>query len=77
MGPYCQFCGRRCFVPFPEGTPPRVRKAYKTVTIIATCERGQALEREQVGFCYDEIKRMAGAVPGLPFDAAPPAAGAK
>ena len=69
MGPYCQFCGRRCFVPFPEGTPARVLKAYGSSTIIATCERGQAFERERVGFCYDDICRETSGA--LPFDGAP------
>ncbi len=69
MGPYCQFCNQRCFVPFPEGTPARVLKAYTTSTIIATCQAGQAFERERVGYCYDDIIRLTSSA--LPFDAAP------
>lgn len=58
MGPYCQFCHNRCFVPFPYRTPDEARKAYApTVTIIATCPRGQAYERATTGgWCYDKIK---------------------
>lgn len=56
MGPYCNFCGRRCFVPFPEGTPPEILAAYRPgVSIIATCAEGQRFEKEATGWCLDEI----------------------
>jgi hypothetical protein len=57
MGPYCNFCERRCFVPIPEGTPPEIRKAYGTSAIIATCAGGQKFEQETVGWSYDLIRR--------------------
>ena len=61
MGPYCNFCGNRCFVPFPEGTPDHIYAAYKAarpgVSIIATCPRGQQFEWKKIGYCYDDIQR--------------------
>ena len=57
MGPYCKFCGQRCFTYFPAGTPDHMLKAYSpNVTIIATCPAGQAFEKEKIGYCYDDIK---------------------
>lgn len=56
MGPYCIYCGLRCFVPLPPDTPEHIREAYGSATIVATCPRGQAFEREKVGWCYDMIK---------------------
>lgn len=61
MGPYCNFCGQRCFVHFPEETPDYVLKAYGTSAIIATCQGGQTFERRMVGFCYDDIQSIIGA----------------
>lgn len=59
MGPYCKFCDNRCFVHFPDNTPEEVLKAYgPNVQIIATCERGQAFEKESRGYCYDDIKSL-------------------
>ncbi len=55
MGPYCNFCKRRCFLHFPQDTPDHILKAYGTSTIIATCQSGQEFERQKVGFCYDDI----------------------
>lgn len=42
MGPYCQFCARRCFLPrtLPDGT----------ALIMATCAGGMARDREQCGY---------------------------
>ena len=63
MGPYCKFCNNRCFVPFPEGTPQEVFDAYnasclsRSVSIIATCSKGQAYEKEKTGWCLDDIKQ--------------------
>lgn len=56
MGPYCDFCNNRCFVPFPEGTPKEAISSYRsTVTIIATCQEGQQFEMERTGWCYNKI----------------------
>jgi hypothetical protein len=55
MGPYCKFCGTRCFCYFPKGTPEHILKAYGTSTIIATCLAGQEFERQKVGYCYNDI----------------------
>ncbi len=60
MGPYCDFCGQRCFVHFPVGTPEHILDAYRkvspTITIIATCPGGQAYEKKSVGYCYQDIE---------------------
>lgn len=58
MGPYCKFCGTRCFVHLPTATPEHVIQAYGTVTIAATCAKGQQLEKSLVGFCYSDIQSM-------------------
>jgi hypothetical protein len=58
MGPYCKFCGERCFVPFPEGTPKHILEAYGSASIIATCRRGQEFERQKIGYCYDDIQSI-------------------
>lgn len=56
MGPYCNFCGRRCFVPFPAGTPQQILRAYpEGVSIIATCYAGQRDEERRFGWGYDNI----------------------
>lgn len=60
MGPYCTFCGQRCFTHIPVETPPEMLKLYpKGVTIIATCTGGQALEIERYGTSYDVIQQAA------------------
>jgi hypothetical protein len=57
MGPYCKYCGQRCFVPFPQNTPEYILNSYRPgVSIIATCPGGQKFEKEKTGYCYDEIK---------------------
>lgn len=58
MGPYCRFCGRRCFCHFPQETPEHVLQAYGTSTIVATCRAGQAFEKRRVGYCYGDIQEM-------------------
>ncbi len=58
MGPYCKFCDQRCFIPFPAWTPEHILQAYGRSTIIATCPRGQAFERERTGFCYADIAAL-------------------
>jgi len=59
MGPYCSFCGTRCFVHLPANTPAHVIQAYRAKNlaspIIATCKRGQAFEQERVGWSYETI----------------------
>jgi hypothetical protein len=47
MGPYCQFCDHRCFVPNP-------RKGDRA-TILATCPAGQAHDKASLGYCYAEL----------------------
>jgi DNA-directed RNA polymerase subunit RPC12/RpoP len=42
MGPYCDYCGHRCFV--------ERRVPGSDVTILATCERGAAHERAALGY---------------------------
>jgi len=66
MGPYCKFCGQRCFTPLPMNTPPEALNAYRgnggldgrnrSIDIIATCPAGQAFEKERIGWCYDDIQ---------------------
>lgn len=41
MGPYCDYCGRRCFV-------PRVVPGSR-VTILATCAKGAEHDRRALG----------------------------
>jgi hypothetical protein len=55
MGPYCRFCGRRCFVHMPMETPTEAVKAYGDARILATCMTGQAFEKTKVGWCLDDI----------------------
>ena len=55
MGPYCNFCGRRCFCHFPNETPKHILDAYGTASIIATCRAGQEFERSKIVYCYDDI----------------------
>lgn len=60
MGPYCKYCGQRCFTHFPTETPQKILDAYnetynRSIDIIATCKQGQAAEKEKCGYCYDDI----------------------
>ncbi len=55
MGPYCKFCGNRCFVHMPTGTSAHILQAYGSSTIVATCQRGQEFEKEKTGYCYNDI----------------------
>ena len=54
MGPYCKFCGHRCFVHITDEWPAHIIEAYGTNTIAATCRRGQQFEKERLGYCYDD-----------------------
>ena len=65
MGPYCKYCGERCFVHM-DRWPDHVKKAYgypDKATIASTCRGGQAFERKLTGFSYDDVK---GAVKKIP-----------
>ena len=44
MGPYCQYCGNRCFLP--RALPPTVSAGS---WILATCPRGMARDRAKLG----------------------------
>lgn len=56
MGPYCNFCDNRCFVPLPMETPKEALQAYGTATIAATCAAGQAFELKKVGWNINLIR---------------------
>lgn len=56
MGPYCDYCGHRCFVPITEYWPKHIQEAYGRYTIAATCARGQAYEKATIGYCYADAK---------------------
>lgn len=61
MGPYCKFCGQRCFVRLSTvNTPNHIAKAYfekvGALAMMATCARGQAYEKQNIGYCYADIK---------------------
>jgi len=47
MGPYCNFCGQRCFVHDPTSVG---------VGLLATCPKGQKLDKQKLGHCWDEVK---------------------
>lgn len=56
MGPYCKFCGQRCFIYIPTNTPRHILDAYfGRATIIATCPAGKAYEKAKIGYCLDDI----------------------
>lgn len=58
MGPYCEFCGTRCFCHMPKDTPAEAIAAYRPgISIIATCPAGQKYERQVTGWCYEKIIR--------------------
>lgn len=52
MGPYCKFCGQRCFV------LNRMTHPERGADILATCVPGQQFDKEQLGYCWDDVKRM-------------------
>ena len=45
MGPYCKFCGIRCFV-------PRAGKQLGSTTILATCPPGMAHDLKTCGYTH-------------------------
>lgn len=55
MGPYCKFCGDRCFIPLPFKTPDYMASAYGNNTILATCSQGMQFEKKEIGFNYNDI----------------------
>lgn len=59
MGPYCKFCGQRCFTPFPDWTPDHILAAYGKNTIVATCAGGQGFEKARIGYCFDDFSATA------------------
>lgn len=52
MGPYCDFCDRRCFVlrVRPEGVDGPA--AWTGVLLMATCQAGAAHDRAKTGHDY-------------------------
>lgn len=50
MGPYCQYCDMRCFVPDPR----------KPGWLLATCEHGKAHDRWIAGYDIDEARLASG-----------------
>lgn len=62
MGPYCRFCGERCFVKPREWWPKEMIEAYSPLTLAATCHEGQKFEKKHLGYCFDdavaEAKRL-------------------
>ncbi len=48
MGGYCKFCDQRCFVHNPVGGR----------FILATCQRGKALDREKLGYNIDDVNEL-------------------
>lgn len=56
MGPYCKFCGNRCFAYVPSNTPDHIQRAYMPFSIVATCREGQEFEKKKIGFCWDDIQ---------------------
>lgn len=59
MGPYCNFCGTRCFVPVMPSDDSVARAVYgaNRIDIGATCQGGIALERERLGISLAESRR--------------------
>lgn len=57
MGPYCRFCNRRCFCLITEEWPEHIREAYRRRgDIAATCGRGQAFEKQLLGYSWNDAK---------------------
>ncbi len=58
MGPYCNFCNTRCFIPLQNLIPSYILKAYKNNNLAATCEKGQEFEKKRIGYCYNDIVKL-------------------
>ena len=66
MGPYCNFCNKRCSVHLQPNVDrisswniaEEILHAYGTSTIIATCTKGQLFEKEKIGWCYDDLQKL-------------------
>jgi hypothetical protein len=67
MGPYCKFCGSRCFVPvtLKLNLPAKLQATWAAhgYPILATCQTGRELDRSVLGFDYmDRLAKTAGEV---------------
>ena len=60
MGPYCRFCGQRCFTHITDKWPEHIAEAYGRNTIAATCPGGQAFEKKTLGYCWDDVRDAPG-----------------
>lgn len=49
MGPYCNYCGRRCFLPRVIPGGPLKGRSF----ILAACPRGMALDLETTGYTHE------------------------
>ena len=64
MGPYCRFCGQRCFVHLPDDITQEALDHLKarghgdSSLILATCEDGKAHERSKIGIDIDAIRTL-------------------
>lgn len=56
MGPYCNFCGRRCFV-------PRTLPDFSWSGHMATCTAGMAHDRQELGHDHTTALNLAAPVP--------------
>lgn len=56
MGPYCKYCGQRCFVRITAEWPTHIAQAYAPYEIAATCADGQAVEKRVLGWCYADAR---------------------
>lgn len=48
MGPYCNYCDKRCFVPNP--------RCETSATILATCPAGIAHDRRVLGYGWPDVR---------------------
>ena len=55
MGPYCRYCNHRCFTHITNEWPEHIVRAYGPYEIVATCPKGQAFEKETIGFSYSDF----------------------
>lgn len=61
MGPYCQFCGQRCFLD-PGTFAGQVPKADWRIwfaagqPLLATCRPGKAFDRMRIGINADDVQ---------------------
>lgn len=56
MGPYCRFCGHRCF----RRVPDEYIKDYPgDLPLMATCKEGMEYETKKYGISFDQVKEKA------------------